>query len=78
MMNITDLIGRSPIDARTVEDVQSAGVSVRKDKRDELSASDRLKLSKAAREGGVTNFRSLLLMEQHPMTLNLYMIYRCK
>ena len=56
MMNITDLIGRSPIDARTVEDVQSAGVSVRKDKRDELSASDRLKLSKAAREGGGDKF----------------------
>ena len=56
MMNLTDLIGRAPIDARTVEDVQSAGVSVRKDKRDELSTSDRLKLSKSAREGGGDKF----------------------
>ena len=56
MMNLTDLIGRSPTYARTVEDVQSAGVSVRKDKRDELSTSDRLKLSESAREGGGDKF----------------------
>ena len=56
MMNLTDLIGKSPTDARTVEDVQSAGVSVRKDKRDELSTSDRLKLSKSAREEGGDKF----------------------
>ena len=56
MMNFTDLVGRSPIDARSIEDVQSAVLSVRKDKRDEFSTSDRLKLSKSAREGGDDKF----------------------
>jgi len=51
-MNLTDLIGKIPSEARSIEDVKSAEVSVRKDKRDALSTLDMMKPSKSAREGG--------------------------
>ena len=55
-MRLTELLGKNPSEARIPEDMQSAGVSVRKEKRDALSTSDRLKLSKSAREGGNDKF----------------------
>ena len=55
-MRLTDLLGKAPSKARNIEDVQSTGVLVRKEKKDVLSTSDRLKLSKSAREGGSENF----------------------
>ena len=55
-MKIVDLLGKIPNGTRTAKDVQAAGVSVQKDKRESLSTSDKLKLSKAAREGGSEKF----------------------
>ena len=77
-MKLTDLLGKNPRKARSIEDVQAAGVSVRKEKRDKLSTSDKLKLSKAAREGGVTNLRSSLQTDLRQMSLSQCTIYKCK
>jgi len=52
MMRLTELLGKNLSETRSPDDVLSAGVSVRKEKRDALSTSDRLKLSKSTREGG--------------------------
>jgi len=49
-MRISDFLGKSPDGISTVEEVQAADVSVQKDKRESLSTSDKIKLSKAARE----------------------------
>ena len=50
------LLGTVPKGARSVRDVVAAGVSVKKEERTNLSTSDRLKLAKAAREGGTNKF----------------------
>jgi hypothetical protein len=42
--------------ARSVRDVVAAGVSVKKEERNNLSTSNRLKLARAAREGGTDKF----------------------
>ena len=50
------LLGTIPRGARSVRDVVAAGISVKKEERTNLSTSDRLKLTKAAREGGRDKF----------------------
>ena len=50
------LLGTVPRGARSVRDVVAAGVSVKKEERNNLSTSDRLKLARAAREGGTDKF----------------------
>ena len=55
-MRISDLLGKSPDGIRTVEVFQAAVVSVRKDKSESFFTSDKLKLSKVAREGGSEKF----------------------
>ena len=56
MMNFASLLGVIPRDARTVQEVAAAGVSIKKKLRTKLSASEQLKLSKSAREGGSDKF----------------------
>ena len=50
------LLGTVPAGARTASEVAAAGVSVKKEQRTNLSASDKLKLAKSAREGGPDKF----------------------
>ena len=50
------LLGTVPRGARSVRDAVASGVSVKKEERNNLSTSDRLKLAKAAREGGMDKF----------------------
>ena len=50
------LMGSVPKARRTEQDVTSASMSIRKEDRHKLSTSERLKLSKSAREGGVDRF----------------------
>lgn len=50
------LLGTVPRDVRTVGEIVTAGVSVKKEERKNLSTSDRLKLAKSAREGGTEKF----------------------
>ena len=56
-MNLTfkNLLGVIPRAARTVGQIVAAGVSVKKEDRASLSTSEKLKLEKAAREGGEIN-----------------------
>ena len=56
MMNFTSLCGVIPREARTIKKVTAAGVSVKKELRYKISTSDKLKLSKSAREGGSDKF----------------------
>jgi len=52
MVSFKSLLGVVPRGARTVRKVVSAGISFKKEDRSTLSTSDKLKLDKAAREGG--------------------------
>ena len=57
-MNLTfkNLLGVAPRGARSIGEIVAAGVSVKKESRTTLSTSDKLKLAKAAREGGPDKF----------------------
>ena len=50
------MMGTIPRGARTQQEVSAAGVSIRTEEWSNLSVSDQLKLSKAAREGGSDKF----------------------
>ena len=50
------LMGSIPKGGQTADQVTAAGVTVRKKDRPSLSTSDKLKLSRAAREGGTDKF----------------------
>ena len=54
-LTFKSLLGVIPRGARSVGEIVAAGVSVRKEERTNLSTTDKLKLAKAAREGGSTN-----------------------
>ena len=56
MISFKDLLGLVPTARRTEQDVTAVGVSIKKIDREKLSTSDKLKLSKAAREGGSDRF----------------------
>ena len=55
-ISFSSMMGTIPRGARTQQEVSAAGVSIRKEERSNLSVSDQLKLSKAAREGGSDKF----------------------
>ena len=55
-ISFSSMMGTIPRGARTQKEVSAAGVSIRKEERSNLSVSDQLKLSKAAREGGSDKF----------------------
>ena len=54
--SFSNLLGTLTRGAHTLHQIKTTGVSVKKEDRGKLSTSDLLKLSKAAREGGVDNF----------------------
>ena len=56
MISFKDLLGSVPTARRTEQDVTAAGVSIKKADREKLGTSDKLKLSRAAREGGTDKF----------------------
>ena len=56
MISFKDLLGAAPTSQRTESDVTTAGVSIKKEDRKKLSTSDKLKLSKAASDGGTDKF----------------------
>ena len=56
MISFKDLLSSVPTARRTEQDVMAAGVSIKKVDREKLSTSDKLKLSKATREGGTDKF----------------------
>ena len=56
MINFASLLGVIPKGACTIQEVTTAGVSVKKELRTKLSNSDQLKLSKQAKEGGSDKF----------------------
>ena len=58
-MSFSSLLGEVPRSVQTVQEVASAGVSVKKELRTKLSTSDQLKLSKSARGGGSNKFAFL-------------------
>ena len=55
-LSFKSVLGAIPRGSRSVTDIVAAGVTVKKDARAGLSTSDKLKLSKAAREGGEDKF----------------------
>ena len=55
-LSFKSVLGAVPRGARSVSDIIAAGVTVKKEARAGLSTSDKLKLSKAAREGGEDKF----------------------
>ena len=55
-MNFASLLGVIPRIAHTIQEVTTAGVSVKKELRTKLGTSDQLKLSKQGREGGSDEF----------------------
>ena len=58
-LSFKSLLGVVPRGARSIGDIVVAGVSVKKEKRTNLSTSDKLKLAKVAREGGGQQIRLL-------------------
>ena len=56
MKSFKSLLDVIPRGARTVREVSSAGVSVKRNDRASLSTSDKLKLAKVARDGGENTF----------------------
>ena len=63
-ISFKSLLGTVPRGVRTVGEIVAAGVSVKKEDRKNLSTSDRLKLTKSAREGGMEKLRLSNLMER--------------
>ena len=78
-MNLTfkSLLGVVPRGARSVGEIVAAGVSVKKEARTNLSTSDKLKLAKAAREGGTRNSPSSNPMAKWGVTFAQFMTYIC-
>jgi len=56
MKSFKSLLEVVPRGARTVREVSTAGISVKRTDRSSLSKSDKLKLAKVAREGGENKF----------------------
>ena len=56
MSSFLDLMGSVPTSRRSEIEVTAASVSIKKNDRVKLSTSDRLKLAKAAKEGGTDKF----------------------
>ena len=55
-LSFKSLMGSIPKGGQTADQVTAAGVTVRKKDRPSFSTSDKLKLSRAAREGGIDKF----------------------
>ena len=56
MKSFSSLLGTILLRARTLQQINSTEVSIRKEDSSKLSTLDQLKLSKASREGGVDKF----------------------
>ena len=56
ILSFRTLMGSMPTTQRSASEVTAAGVTIKKEDRQSLSTSDQLKLSKAAREGGIDKF----------------------
>lgn len=70
-------MGSVPIAQRSESDVTAAGVSIKKIDRVKLSTSDKQKLSKAAREGGVDKFTFFASNGKLVNDFQNFMIYTC-
>ena len=62
MSSFLDLMGSVRTSRRSEREVTAASVSIKKNDRVKLSTSDKLKLAKAAKEGGQTSSPSLRQM----------------